>query len=352
VALFVQIRRLFSTRRTGARGKGHPTIEYRSLGRTGVQISTLCLGAMTFGGKTDQTEATRMVDRFLDAGGNFIDTANVYQRGVSEEMTGQALAGGKRARVVLATKVHGAMDDTDRNMQGNHRRNIIQACDASLRRLGTDYIDLYQIHRPQSSVPVDETLRALDDLIHAGKVRYAGTSTYAAWQLMEAWMAAKDLGLNHFISEQPPYHLLDRRVERELIPFCQTYGVAVLPWSPLAGGKLTGKYRRGEAAPSAAREKPEEFSAGTWRVLDGLDALCREKGCTMTAFALAWLNAQPGVTSPIIGANSVTQLEENLAAGDVTITAADKERVDALIAPGTHTEDYYRADFEPHPHRL
>ncbi len=352
MALFVQIRRLFSTRRTGARGKGHPTIEYRSLGRTGVQISTLCLGAMTFGGKTDQTEATRMVDRFLDAGGNFIDTANVYQRGVSEEMTGQALAGGKRARVVLATKVHGAMDDTDRNMQGNHRRNIIQACDASLRRLGTDYIDLYQIHRPQSSVPVDETLRALDDLIHAGKVRYAGTSTYAAWQLMEAWMAAKDLGLNHFISEQPPYHLLDRRVERELIPFCQTYGVAVLPWSPLAGGKLTGKYRRGEAAPSAAREKPEEFSAGTWRVLDGLDALCREKGCTMTAFALAWLNAQPGVTSPIIGANSVTQLEENLAAGDVTITAADKGRVDALIAPGTHTEDYYRADFEPHPHRL
>ena len=292
-----------------------------------------------------------MVDRFLDAGGNFIDTANVYQRGVSEEMTGQALAGGKRARVVLATKVHGAMDDTDRNMQGNHRRNIIQACDASLRRLGTDYIDLYQIHRPQSSVPIDETLRALDDLIHAGKVRYAGTSTYAAWQLMEAWMAAKDLGLNHFISEQPPYHLLDRRVERELIPFCQTYGVAVLPWSPLAGGKLTGKYRRGQAAPSNAREKPEEFSAETWRVLDGLEALCREKGCTMTAFTLAWVMARPGVTSPILGPTSVAQLDENLAANDVTITPEDQERVDALIAPGTHTEDYYRADFGPHPYR-
>jgi len=326
-------------------------MEYRPLGRTGVQVSTLCLGVMMFGGKTDQAEATRMVDRFLDAGGNFIDTANVYQRGVSEEMTGQALAGGKRARVVLATKVHGAMDDTDRNMQGNHRRNIIQACDASLRRLGTDYIDLYQIHRPQSSVPVDETLRALDDLIHAGKVRYAGTSTYAAWQLMEAWMAAKDLGLNHFISEQPPYHLLDRRVERELIPFCQTYGVAVLPWSPLAGGKLTGKYRRGQVAPSNAREKPEEFSAETWRVLDGLEALCREKGCTMTAFALAWVMARPGVTSPILGPTSVAQLDENLAANDVTITPEDQERVDALIAPGTHTEDYYRADFGPHPYR-
>jgi len=326
-------------------------MEYRPLGRTGVQVSTLCLGVMMFGGKTDQAEATRMVDRFLDAGGNFIDTANVYQRGVSEEMTGQALAGGKRARVVLATKVHGAMDDTDRNMQGNHRRNIIQACDASLRRLGTDYIDLYQIHRPQSSVPVDETLRALDDLIHAGKVRYAGTSTYAAWQLMEAWMAAKDLGLNHFISEQPPYHLLDRRVERELIPFCQTYGVAVLPWSPLAGGKLTGKYRRGQAAPSNAREKPEEFNAETWRVLDGLEALCREKGCTMTAFTLAWVMARPGVTSPILGPTSVAQLDENLAANDVTITPEDQERVDALIAPGTHTEDYYRADFGPHPYR-
>jgi len=326
-------------------------MEYRSLGRTGVQVSTLCLGAMTFGGKTDQAEATRMVDRFLDAGGNFIDTANVYQRGVSEEMTGRALAGGKRDRVVLATKVHGAMDDADRNAQGNHRFNIIRACDDSLRRLGTDHIDLYQIHRPQSSVPIDETLRALDDLIRAGKVRYSGTSTYAAWQVMEAWMVARELGLNHFVCEQPPYHLLDRRVERELTPFCLTYGVGIIPWSPLAGGKLTGKYRRGQATPAGARETPEEFSEGTWRVLDGLEGLCREKGCSMTAFALAWLNAQPGVTSPIIGANSVAQLEENLAAGDVTITAEDTERVDALIPPGTHTEDYYRADFGPHLYR-
>jgi len=327
-------------------------MQYRSLGRTGVQVSTLCLGTMTFGGKTDQAEATRMVDRFLDAGGNFVDTANVYSRGVSEELTGKALAGGKRNRVVLATKAHGKMDDQDPNAQGNHRFNLMRACEDSLRRLGTDHIDLYQIHRPQSSVPIDETLRALDDLIHAGKVRYIGTSTYAAWQLVEAHYVAKELGLNRFVSEQPPYHLLDRRVERELLPFCRTFGVGVIPWSPLAGGKLTGKYRRDKPAPEGTREHPERFSEGTWRVLEGLAALCQEKGCSMTAFALAWLNAQPGVTSPIIGANSVAQLEENLAEGDVTITEEDKKRVDDLIPPGTHTEDYYRADWGPHPHRV
>jgi aryl-alcohol dehydrogenase-like predicted oxidoreductase len=326
-------------------------MEYRALGRTGVQVSALCLGTMTFGRKTDQSEATRMVDRFLDAGGNFIDTANVYSRGVSEEMTGKALAGGKRNRVVLATKAHGRMDDHDPNAWGNHRRNLIQACEASLKRLNTDYIDLYQIHRPQSSIPIDETLRALDDLIRAGKVRYIGTSTFAAWQVMEALMVARELGLNRFISEQPPYHLLDRRIERELIPFCQTYGVAVLPWSPLAGGKLTGKYRRGEPAPAGSREDPEKFSPATWTVLDGLRDLAQAKGVTMTALAIAWVMQQPGVTSPILGPNSVTQLEENLAALEVTVTEADRNRIDEIIPPGTHTENYYRADFGPHTHR-
>jgi len=324
---------------------------YRALGRTGAQVSTLCFGVMTFGGKTKQDEATRMMDRFIDAGGNFVDTANVYSRGVSEEITGKAL-GAKRSRVFLATKAHGKMDDTDPNAWGNHRLNLIKACDDSLRRLGTDHIDLYQIHRPQASVPIDETLRALDDLVRAGKVRYIGTSTYAAWQLVEALWAAKELGLNRFVCEQPPYHLLDRRVERELVPFALTYGVGLIPWSPLAGGKLTGKYRRGQPAPTNAREKPEEFSAGTWAVLEGLEKFCQEKGCTMTAFALAWLTAMPGVTSPIIGPNSMAQLEENLAATDVTITAEDMKGVDALIPPGTHTEDYYKADFGPHPHRM
>jgi aryl-alcohol dehydrogenase-like predicted oxidoreductase len=326
-------------------------MEYRPLGRTGVQVSPLCLGTMTFGWKTDQAEATRMIDRFIDQGGNFIDTANVYSRGVSEEMCGKALVGSKRERVVLATKAHGKMNDEDPNAWGNHRRNLIAACDASLKRLGTDYIDLYQIHRPQGSIPIDETLRALDDLIRAGKVRYIGTSTYAAWQVMEALAVSKELGLNRFISEQPPYHLLDRRVERELIPLCQTYGLAVLPWSPLAGGKLTGKYRRGQGAPDGSREDPSKFSEGTWTVLEGLEARAQEKGCTPTAFALAWLMAQPGVTSPIIGANSMTQLEENMAALSVAIDDGDRQAVDAWIEPGTHTENYYRADFGPHSYR-
>ncbi len=325
-------------------------MEYRSLGRTGVQVSPLCLGTMTFGRKTDQAEATRMIDRFLDEGGNFIDTANVYNRGVSEELTGKAL-GDRRQRVVLATKAHGKMDDNDPNAWGNHRRNLMAACEASLKRLGTDYIDLYQIHRPQSSIPIDETLRALDDLIRQGKVRYIGTSTYAAWQVMEALAISKELGLNRFVSEQPPYHLLDRRVERELLPLCRSYGLAVLPWSPLAGGKLTGKYRRGHSAPEGSRENPVKFSEATWSVIEGLETRAAAKDCSPTAFALAWLMAQPGVTSPIIGANSVQQLEENLAALSVSIDEADLEAVDAWIEPGTHTENYYRADFGPHIHR-
>ena len=323
-------------------------MKFVSLGRTGAQVSDLCLGTMTFGWKTDETEAFRVVDRFMEAGGNFIDTANVYGRGKSEEITGRALnRDGKRNRIFLATKAHGKMSDNDPNDWGNHRYNLIRACEASLKRLGTDHIDLYQIHRPQASVPIDETLRALDDLVRSGKVRYIGTSTYAAWQVMESLWVSKELGLNRFVSEQPPYHILDRRVERELIPLSLAYGIGIIPWSPLAGGKLTGKYRQGEPAPENSREKPENFSEGTWKALNGLEALVKEKGVSMTAFALAWLNAQPGVTSPIIGPNSVAQLEDNLAASDVTVTDDDKKRVDDLVAPGTHVEDYYRADFGP-----
>ena len=325
-------------------------MEYRSLGRTGAQVSVWCLGVMTFGWKTEQEEATRMIDRFLDQGGNFIDTANVYGRGKSETMTGNAMkADGKRDQIFLATKCHGKMDDKDPNAWGNTRLNIIKACEDSLRRLQTDHIDLYQIHRPQSSVPIDETLRALDDLIRQGKVRYIGTSTYAAYQVVESLWASKELGLNRFVCEQPPYHILDRRIERELLPVARGYGLGIIPWSPLAGGKLTGKYKRGEAAPSNSREDPNKFSEATWRVLEGLEALCRDKNCSMTAFALAWCAAQAGVTSPIIGPNSVTQLEENMAASEVTITDEDKKRVDELVKPGEHVEgnDYYRADFGP-----
>lgn len=325
-------------------------MEYRSLGRTGGQVSNLCLGVMTFGWKTDQEEANRMVDRFLEAGGNFVDTANVYGRGKSETILGNALKDdGKRDKVFLATKVHGKMDDNDPNAWGNSRRNIIQACEDSLRRLQTDHIDLYQIHRPQSAVPIDETLRALDDLIRQGKVRYIGTSTYAAWQVVESLWASKELGLNRFVCEQPPYHILDRRIERELIPMAQTYGIGIIPWSPLASGKLTGKYKRGEPAPPNSREDPAKFSEQTWKVLEGLEAHCKRKECTMTAFANAWCAAQPGVTSPIIGPNSLAQLDDNLAAAEVNITDDDRKRVDELVPPGTHVEgqSYYNADFGP-----
>src|ERR1700712_4458649 len=253
-------------------------MEYRSLGRTGAQVSVLCLGVMTFGWKTEQDEATAMIDRFLDKGGNFIDTANVYGRGKSETMTGIALKeGGKRDKVFLATKVHGKMDDNDPNAWGNTRYHIMKSCEESLVRLQTDHIDLYQIHRPQSAVPIDETLRALDDLIRQGKVRYIGTSTYAAWQVVESLWVSKELGLNRFVTEQPPYHILDRRIERELLPAARTYGIGIIPWSPLAGGKLTGKYKRGEPAPANSREDPTKFTEQTWRVLEGLEGLCKEK---------------------------------------------------------------------------
>ncbi len=204
--------------------------------------------------KTSPDDSYAIIDRAIDAGINFLDTANVYSRGRSEEVTGEALKrNGKRQQIVLATKVHGTMDDDDPNAFGNCRRHIIEQCEASLRRLQTDYIDLYQIHRPRSDTPIDETLRALDDLIRAGKVRYIGTSTFAAWQVMESLWVSKELGLNRFVSEQPPYHILDRRIERELIPMAQTYGIGIIPWSPLAGGLLTGKYTRENPSPEGAR---------------------------------------------------------------------------------------------------
>src|SRR5919112_3765073 len=209
---------------------------------------------MMFGGRTGEEDSADIIDRAIDAGVNFLDTANVYSTGASEEAVGKALErNGKRDAIVLATKVHGAMDEDDPNAAGNHRRHIVEQCNASLTRLGVDHIDLYQIHRPQSDIAIDETLRALDDLIRAGKVRYIGTSTFAAWQVVEALWIAKELGLNRFVCEQPPYNLLDRRIERELLPVAQTYGIGIIPWSPLAGGLLTGKYTRNEPPPADSR---------------------------------------------------------------------------------------------------
>jgi aryl-alcohol dehydrogenase-like predicted oxidoreductase len=308
---------------------------------------------MNFGAGASEDESIRMIHRSMDAGINFLDTANVYGRGVSETIVGKALAAdGRRDKVFLATKVHGKMSDDDVNDWGNQRFHIMKSVEASLKRLQTDHIDLYQIHRPQSSIPIDETLRVLDDLVRQGKVRYIGTSTYAAWQLVEALWAAESLTLNRFVSEQPPYHILDRRVERELIPFARTYGVAVIPWSPLAGGLLTGKYTK-DGGPEGSRYKDGKFRDGkpipdaVWTAIDGIKAIAKDKGVPTDQFALAWCAAQPGVTSPIIGPRTMEQLEDNLRAADVTVTDEDRKRVDELVPPGTHLVSYYDADFGP-----
>jgi len=261
-------------------------MEYRNLGRTGVKVSELCLGCMMFGNQTPEPDAMKIIDRALDSGINFLDTANVYNEGKSEEAVGKGLKqNGQRQRVILATKVHGTMDKSDPNARGNSRRHLIQQCEASLRRLQTDYIDLYQIHRPSADTPMDETLRALDDLIHSGKVRYIGTSTYAAWQVVESLWISNEFGLNRVVSEQPPYNLLDRRIERELVPMAQTYGLALLSWSPLAEGFLTGKYRQGQALPPEARLAKEEswftkhFTDQAFKVLEVVEHLAKEKSC-------------------------------------------------------------------------
>jgi len=335
-------------------------MELRSLGRTGIKVSNLCLGCMMFGGKTTPADSARIIDRALDAGINFLDTANVYNAGRSEEATGAALkANGRRQQVVLATKVHGRMGEGPNDWR-NTRRHIIESCEASLRRLGTDWIDLYQIHRPDPDIPADETLRALDDLVRSGKVRYIGTSTYAAWQIVETLWVSKEYGLNRFVCEQPPYHILDRRVERELVPMAQTFGIGIIPWSPLAGGMLTGKYRRDEPPPEDSRwatynSNPMQRRRWNERIFDALEALeplAQARGVTMSQLALAWVMQQPGITSPIIGPRTMDQLEDNLKAFDVTISDEDREVIDGVVPPGTHVSPYYEADFGPHPYRV
>ena len=335
-------------------------MEYRNFGRTGMKVSPLCLGCMNFGQRTTPEQGYAIIDRALDAGINFLDTANVYSRGISEQITGEALKrNGRRSSVVLATKVHGRMDDDDPNAAGSSRRHIIEQCEASLKRLQTDYIDIYQIHRPRSDTAIDETLRALDDLVRAGKVRYLGSSTFAAWQVVESLWVAKELGLNRFVSEQPPYNILDRRIERELIPMAQTYGIGLIPWSPLGGGLLTGKYTREQPSPEGARYANAENDPRLARrknddiydVVEGLRPLAETKGCTLAQFTLAWCLQQPGITSPIIGPRTMEQLEDNLGALGVMISDEDRQQIDALAPPGRMVSQFYEADFGPHLHR-
>lgn len=322
------------------------------MGRTGVMVTPLCMGTMTFGWHPEDwgssTDVGYQIGRkALDLGFNFFDTANVYARGVCEEVTGKVVKD-VRDRVILATKFHGRMADDDPNAWGNSRRHIIMQCEASLKRLGTEWIDLYQLHRPQPSIPIDETLRALDDLIRQGKVRYIGTSTFAAWQLCEAHYVAREMGLNRFVSEQPPYNLLDRRIERELLPFCRTYRYAVIPWSPLAGGILSGKYLEGAKEGRYSSSDPMgRLNEPTLKLVAGLKGIADDIGVRLATLAIAWVLHQPGVTSAIVGARRMEQFDDLIAATELRLEKEVLDKIDALIAPGTNVGEYYNADFGP-----
>ena len=320
-------------------------MKLRKLGHTGVTVSPLCLGAMMFGGwgNTDHEDSVRIIHRALDAGINFIDTADVYSRGESEEIVGQALSGGKRDNVVLATKVHGTMGD-DPNEFGNSRRWIIKEVENSLRRLRTDWIDLYQLHRPEADTDIDETLGALTDLVRAGKIRYIGSSTFPASQIVEAQWVAQRRGRERFVCEQPPYSILVREIEKDVLPTAQRYGMGVIPWSPLAGGWLSGRYRKGAPPPSSHRADriPGRYDLslpGNQRKLEAADALAwlaEEAGISLIEMSLAFVIRQPAVTAAIIGPRTMEQLESQLTGADVELSDQVLDRIDEIVPPGVN----------------
>lgn len=325
-------------------------MEYRSLGRTGVLVSPLCLGVMNFGGPTSESDAFIILNRALEAGVNFIDTANVYTGSASERIVGKFLKeGGKRDQVVLATKVYSRVGDLP-NDAGASRYHVIKACEDSLRRLQTDRIDLYQQHRPSLTIPQDETLRAYDDLVCSGKVRYIGSSTFPAWMVMEALAISDRYGLARFISEQSPYNLLDRRVENELIPLCLKHGLGMLPWSPLAGGILAGRYSASGTFPEGSRATrmgtmfTERITGRGKAIAVEVAKLAQERGLTASQLSLLWLKDQPGVTSPIIGPRTLAHLEDALAILDRKLDGADRPLFDALVHPGNAVADFFNSN--------
>jgi aryl-alcohol dehydrogenase-like predicted oxidoreductase len=318
-------------------------MNYRTLGNTGVKVSPFCLGAMMFGawGNPDHDESVRIIHRALDAGINFIDTADVYSRGESEEIVGRALAGGRRDNVILATKVHGTMGK-DPNEFGNSRRWIIREVENSLRRLGTDWIDLYQIHRPEDDTDIDETLGALSDLVRAGKVRYIGSSTFPASRIVEAQWVAQRRGRERFVCEQPPYSILVREVEKDVLPTCRRYGIGVIVWGPLGGGWLSGRYRVGAEVEASRRAEriPGRYDMSlpaNQRKLEAAEALvllAEEAGISLIEMALAFAIRHPAVTSAIIGPRTMEHLESQLPALDVDLSADVLDRIDSIVPPG------------------
>ena len=319
-------------------------MDTRNLGRTGIKVSPLCLGAMMFGriGNPDHDDSIRIIHAALDAGINFIDTADVYSAGESEEIVGQAIQG-RRDEVVLATKFHGPMGE-DPNARGNSRRWIIREVENSLRRLQTDWIDLYQVHRPDAATDVEETLSALSDLIHSGKVRAIGSSTFPAEEIVEAQWAAERRGYERFRCEQPPYSIFARGVEAAVLPTCQRYGMGVIPWSPLNGGWLTGRYRKGMEKPTSGRaaRMPQRFDPSRPEVARKLDLveqlveLADEAGHPLTHIALAFVLEHPAVSAAIIGPRTMEQLTDQLPAADLKLDSAILDRIDQLVPPGTN----------------
>ena len=316
---------------------------HRTLGRTGVHVSPLCLGAMMFGGwgNPDPDEGVRIIHAALDAGINFIDTADVYSRGESEQIVGKALAGGRREHVVLATKFHGTMGD-DPNEAGNSRRWVFREVEASLKRLNTDWIDLYQVHRWDPWTDHDETLGALTDLVTQGKVRYIGSSTYPAAQIVKAQWVARERGYQRYVTEQPPYSLLVRGIEADVLPTCLEHGMGVIPWSPLAGGWLSGRWRKDQEPPQSTRAErlPQRYDLSVpenQRKLDAVEQLARladEAEMSLIHLALAFVMNHPAVTSAIIGPRTMEQLESQLGALDLTLDSALLDRIDEIVPPG------------------
>ncbi|MGH9075876.1 MAG: aldo/keto reductase, partial [Acidimicrobiales bacterium] len=318
-------------------------MDYRTLGTTGVKVSPLCLGAMMFGqwGNPDHQDGVAIIRRAVDAGINFVDTADVYSHGESEDIVGKALAGMARHEVVLATKFHAQMGDGP-NTSGNSRRWIVHECEASLRRLGTDYIDLYQVHRPDPTCGLDETLGALTDLVRAGKIRYFGSSTFPAHMLVEAQWTADRRHRERFVTEQPPYSILVRGVEADVLPVCQDYQIGVIPWSPLAGGWLTGRFGSGKDNTSHRSERmPARYDLahpGNRAKLEAVDRLAevaRDAGISMIHLALAFVLEHPAVSAAIIGPRTMEQLESQLGAPQVRLGTDVLDRIDAIVAPGT-----------------
>jgi len=320
-------------------------MEYRYLGPTGVRISPLCLGTWNFGDPTPEAEAIRMTHMALDAGINLIDTADMYGHGASETIVGKALQG-RREKVILATKVYFPTDDSDPNARGISRKHIMTAVEASLKRLQTDHIDLYQLHRPVFSVPLEETLRALDDLIRQGKVRYIGSSTFPAWRIIEALAISRELGLARFVSEQPPYNLLDRRIENELVPLAQQHNLSLIVWSPLANGVLAGRYSDINRPPGDSRLTRityvhDRINQRGVEIGDQVIALAQERGTSPSQLALLWTKDQPGITAPILGPRTTTQLVDALKVLEMSLNTDTASAMDALVPPGSAVADYF-----------